>query len=98
MTRRACPSSKSNTVVREIVLQLGLQESIRFGQKNENISKSVSSIHSGPIYSHRLGQDLYRNAFVVSFLFPGAELHRWKGFSHDPENRDFHEISTFLES
>ncbi len=65
MTRRACLSSKSNTVVREIVHQLGLQECIRFGTKNGNISKYVCSIQSGAIFVPRLGQELSRNVFVV---------------------------------
>ena len=50
MTRRACLSSKSNTVVREIVYQLGLQESVGFGHKNGNISPSLNSFRLGPIY------------------------------------------------
>ena len=36
------------------------------GQKNEDISKSVSSIDSGAIFLPRLGQDLSRNVVVVS--------------------------------
>jgi len=36
------------------------------GQKNKDISKSVSSIEAGAIFPPRSGQDLSRNAFVVS--------------------------------
>ena len=59
-----------------------------FGQiapKNEDISKSVNSIETGPIFLPRLGQDLSRNAFVVSILFPGAKFERRKDFSVAPK-------------
>ena len=36
------------------------------GQKNEDFSKSVNSIDSGIMFPPRLGQDLSRNALVVS--------------------------------
>ena len=53
-------------------------------QKHEDCSKSVSSIDSGAIFLSRLGQDLSRNAFVVSILFPGEKLYVWIGFSMTP--------------
>ena len=79
-------------------LNLGCKNLLFLVGKNGNISKSVCSIQSGPFYLWSLGHDLSRNAFVVSILFPGAELHRRKGFSMTPEIRDFHDLSTFLGS
>ena len=66
MTRRAFLSSKSNTGAGEIVIKKASQKFQELGQKIEDFSKSVSSIDSGSIFLARLGQDLSRNAFVVS--------------------------------
>ena len=60
------PGSKSNTAAREIEFQHASQKLGKNDDKNEDFSKSVSSFHSGPIFSPRLGQDLFRNVFVVS--------------------------------
>ena len=66
--------------------------------KREDISESVSSFHIGPIFLASLGQELSRNAFVVSILFPGRNLSMGKDFFMTPKTRDFHDFSTFLES
>ena len=66
-------------------------------QKNEDISKSVSSIDSGPIFASSLGQDLSGDAFVMSILFPERISSGRIGFCMTPKNRNFHEISNFLE-
>ena len=66
MTRRAVPSSKSNTGAREIEIKWACQNSWQLGRKNEDISGSVNSFDFGAIFLPRLGQDLSRNAFVVS--------------------------------
>ena len=66
MTRRAFLSSKSNTGAGEIHIKQASQKSWQLGRKNEDFSKSVSSIDSGAIFLPRLGQDLSRNAVVVS--------------------------------
>ena len=85
MTRRACLSSKSNTVRREIANKMGVQECVVFGAKNRNISESVCSFHSGPIFFPSLGQKLSRDTFTLSIAFPGAELDRGEGSAHAPE-------------
>ena len=66
MTRRAFLSSKSNTGAGEIVIKKASQNFQELGQKNEDISKSVSSIGRGAIFPSRLGCELSRNGFVVS--------------------------------
>ena len=66
MTRRAFLSSKSNTGAAEIQIKHASQKFQELGQKNEDISKSVNSFDSGPIFPGRLGHDLSRNVFVVS--------------------------------
>ena len=63
-TKRA--GSKSNTGAGEIEIKKACQNFQELGQKNEDISKSVSSIDAGEIFQTRSGQDLSRNAFVVS--------------------------------
>ena len=68
-----------------------------FDKNNDHSSKCVNSIDSGPIFHPRLGQDLSRNAFVVSNLFPGRNFDVRKDFWMTPENRDFYEFSTLLE-
>ena len=65
MTRRAFLSSKSNTGAGAIHFQMASQKSWQLRSKNEDISKSVSSIETGAIFLPRGGQDLSRNAFVV---------------------------------
>ena len=51
---------------------------------SEDISKSVCSIDSGAIFPPRLAQELSRNAFVVSILFPGRISCVGTGPRHDP--------------
>ena len=65
MTRRAFLSSKSNTGAREIVIKKACQKSWQIAPKNEDISKSVSSIEGGAIFLPRSGHDLSRNVLVV---------------------------------
>ena len=50
MTRRAFPSSKSNTAARGIEIQHASQKMGKIDDKNEDFSKSVNSFHSGPIF------------------------------------------------
>ena len=66
--------------------------------KNEDISESVNSIHSGAIFLPRLGQDLSRNVPVVSVYALYKKLYGRISFFMTPTNRDFHEISSFLEN
>ena len=66
MTRRAFLSSKSNTAAGELEIKKACEESWQIARKNEDISKSVSSIDRGAISPPRSGQDLSRNAVVVS--------------------------------
>ena len=73
------------TVAREIVLKTGCQKSVNFGHKNQDISESVKSFHSGPICEPSLGHKLSRNAFVVSILFPERISNVRKGPGHDPK-------------
>jgi len=68
-----------------------------FRRKNGCSSKSVCSIDSGPIFQPRLYQELSRNAFVVSILSFQKKLSARKDFFMTPKNRDFHQISSFLE-
>ena len=50
----------------QIGVNLVSEKSGEIDHKSEDISGSVSSIDSGVIFRPRLGQDLSRNAFVVS--------------------------------
>ena len=59
-------SFKSNSKAQEIERQHACQKSVNFEHKNQDFSKSVNSFHSGAIFPPSLGQDLSRNAFVVS--------------------------------
>ena len=52
----------------------------KIGQKNEDISESVNSIDSGPIFVPSLGQDLSRNVFVVSVYAFEKKFDRWEEF------------------
>ena len=70
----------------------------KVGHKSEDISESVNRFDLGAIFPSRLCQDLSRNASVVSILFPGGISLRSKDFFMTPKSRDFHEISSFLES
>ena len=47
-----------------------VKKSVNFGDKNEDISESVSSFDFGAIFDSSLGQKLSRNAFVAKILFP----------------------------
>ena len=78
-------------MTREIVRKLGPGNFGIFDQKSDHSSTSVCSIDSGPIFHPRSVQELSRNAFVVSILFPERNSYVWKGPGYDPENRDFHE-------
>ena len=66
MTRRAFLSSKGNAAAEQIEIKKPRQKSWQIAPKNEDISKSVNSIHRGAIFLPRSGQDLSRNTFVVS--------------------------------
>ena len=60
-------------------------------QKNEDISKSVSSIDTGAIFPPPGGQDLSRNAFVVS-VYAFERDPSWRiGFFLRPKMSKFHE-------
>ena len=62
-------------------------------------SKSVSSIDSGPIFYPRLDQDLSRKInSLCRFYSLGESYLEGKVQGTTPENRDFNEFSTFLES
>ena len=50
----------------QVQIKTAYQQVGKSGHKNEDFSKSVSSFGLGPIFVPRLGQDLSRNAFVVS--------------------------------
>ena len=66
------------------------------GQKNEDFSESLNSFDFGAIFLPRSGQDLSRNAFVVSILFP-ERISYWRiGFGLDPKMSKFHQFSKFL--
>ena len=69
-------------MTREIVRQLGPGFFMYFDRKNCHSSKSVSSIDLGPIFLPRLNQELSRNAFVASILFP--EFPQEYSFWYDP--------------
>ena len=58
--------SKSNTGAREIQIKHASQKFQELGQKNEDCSRSVNSFDFGAIFPPSLGQDLCRNAFVMS--------------------------------
>ena len=64
-------------------------------QENEDFSKSVNSIDRGAIFPPRLGQDLSRNAFVVSVYAFEKKFDRSKGFCMTPKNRKFSTFSSF---
>ena len=66
-------------------------------QKIEDISKSVSSIDPGTIFQPRSGQELSRNVFVVSVYAFKKNSSIGIGFCMIPKNRDFHEMSSFIE-
>ena len=85
MTRRALPALRVIRLYGEIVRQLGSEKSGQIDPKNEDISFSMSSFGLGLIFVPRPGQDLSRNAFVVSILSPGEKLYIGEGFFDDPE-------------
>ena len=58
--------SKSNTAAGTIQIKWACQNSWQLGRKNEDCSKSVSSIDSGAIFPPSLGQDLSGNVVGVS--------------------------------
>ena len=65
--------------------------------KSEYISGSVNIIDSGAIFLTRLAEELYRNASVVSILFPEGVFYGGIDFCMHPKIEIFHEFSTFLE-
>ena len=76
---------------------MACQKSWQIVQKNKDISKSVNSIHSGAIFLPRSGQELSRNVVVVS-VYAFEKDSSWRtGFGMTPKNRDFHEMSSFME-
>ena len=69
---------------------------INFDQKNGHSSKSVNSFGAGPIFLGSLGQDLSRNAFVVSVYAFQKKSDRRKDFLVTPKKSkifDFFEFS-----
>ena len=65
-SRNVGTGSESNTTAGTIQIKKACQKSWQIAPKNEDISKSVSSIDSGAIFRPRSGQDLPRNVVVVS--------------------------------
>ena len=58
----------------------------------------MNSFDSGAIFQSGLSQKLSRNAFVVWILFPGRIAYWRKGSRMHPENEDFREFFSFVES
>ena len=86
MTRRAFLSSKSNIGAGEIEFKQAYQKVIKIDHKNEDISESVNSIDRGAIFLPRSGQDLSRNASVVSVYALWKKFDRRKDFFLTPKN------------
>ena len=85
--------------MRDISLQHGPSFFFRkFGQKNDHSSKSVCSFDMRVIFRTSLGQELSRDALVVSVYAFGKKLPRRKDLFMTPKSRDFHEFLTFLEN
>ena len=91
MTRRAFPSSKSNTAAGTIQIKKACQKSWQIGPKNEDISKSVSSIDSGAIFPSRSGHELSRNVGGMSVYALYKKLYGRIDFLMTPKSRDFSE-------
>ena len=89
MTRRAFLSFEGNTAAGDIELKHACQKSWQIASKNEDCSKSVSSIDSGAIFQASSGHELSRNAFVVSILSFWKNLYRRIGPGHDPKSSKF---------
>ena len=70
-------------------LNLVSEQIAKVDHKSEDISRSVNRIDSGAIFPPRLTQELSRNAFVVSILFPERIPLVRKDFLMHPKNRDF---------
>ena len=68
---------------------------MNFDQKNGHSSKSVNSFGAGLIFLDSLGQDLSRNAFVVSAYAFEKKFDRRKGFCMTPTSRKFSTFSSF---
>ena len=69
---------------------------MNFDQKNGHSSNSVNSFGAGPIFLDSLGQDLSRNAFVVSVYAFETKFDRGQGFFVTPKKSkifDFFEFS-----
>ena len=65
------------------------EKSREIDYKSEDILGSVYSIDSGAIFSSSLVQDLSRNAFVVSILFPERNSSTGQDFFMHPESEIF---------
>ena len=66
-------------------------------QKNEDCSESMNSFDFGPIFPPSWGQELSRNVVGMSVYAFYRNPSRRMCSGMPPKNRDFHEISTFLE-
>ena len=66
VVKKAFLSSKSNTGAGEIWFKHACQKMGKMDHKNEDFSESVNSFDLGAIFLPSLGQDLSRNAVVVS--------------------------------
>ena len=67
-------------------------------QKNEDCSESMNSFDSGTIFPPSWGQELSRNVGGMSVYAFYRNPSRRMCPGMPPKNRDFHEISTFLEN
>ena len=66
---RVIPRGKHRLTVyraHQVVFKMACQKVIKIDHKNEDISKSVSSIDAGAIFPARLAHELSRNVPVVS--------------------------------
>ena len=84
-------------------MQVSLQYGPRFfsyfsPEKNDHNSKSVCSFDMGIFFLASLGQELSRDAFVVSVYAFGKKLPIRNDFWWHRKSRDFHENLTFLEN
>ena len=70
-------------------------KSANFEKKNEDFSESLNSFRAGSIIRPSSGHKISRNAFVVAIAFPEKISAVRKDFFMTPENRYFHEKSTF---
>ena len=95
MTRRAFLSSKSNTGAGEIEIKRACQKLGKMDHKNQDFSESLNSFDLGAFFWPSLGQDLSRNAFVVSVLFLERFSYVRTVFFLTPKMSKFHQFSKF---